>query len=156
MDCKYIAIIDGKTYTYVNASQVFILEDAISIGVEEEILTAFVNKVFDLYLSDSNDTPLDKLINTCYTAKNTTTFIHKSLRQSFMRLLEKGLMLTDMESTFQTLRIYSEEKHFAVNVVQGLLPIRERQRQVVFLGITNATMLLVKEIAKLKCIKKTF
>ncbi|MBE5750767.1 MAG: hypothetical protein E7346_07935 [Clostridiales bacterium] len=66
MDCKYIAIIDGKTYTYVNASQVFILEDAISIGVEEEILTAFVNKVFDLYLSDSNDTPLDKLIDYCH------------------------------------------------------------------------------------------
>jgi len=62
MDCKYIAVIDGKTYTYTNASQVFILEDAISIGVDEEILEKFVNKVYDLYISDSNDTPLDKLI----------------------------------------------------------------------------------------------
>ena len=66
MDCKYIAIIDGKTYTYKNASMVFILEDAISIGVDEEILEAFVYKVYDLYISDSNDTPLDKLIDYCY------------------------------------------------------------------------------------------
>ena len=73
-----------------------------------------------------------------------------------MRLLEKELTLTDMESTFQTLHICLEEKHFAVNVVQDLLLIRERQRQVVFLGITSVITLLVKEIARLKCIKRTF
>lgn len=99
--------------------------------------------------SKSNDTAK-------YTVKNTTIFIRKLLHRNFTRSLEKELTLTDMANTFLMLHICLEEKHFAVNVEQDLLPIQEHQRQVVFLGITSVIMLLVKEIVKLKCIRKTF